>query len=751
MRVLELLAPARNMEIGIAAIDCGADAVYLAGPAFGARQAAGNSIGDIRLLCDYAHRFGAKVYVTLNTIIYDQEIDEAFSLACALQDAGADALIVQDLAIAELKAKYPEKLGIPLHASTQCSIRTVDTARRLESLGFSRIVLERELNPGEVRNICRQSGCEIEAFVHGALCVCFSGQCYLSAAINGRSANRGECIQACRSRYDLTDSTGQPLVDNGRTVALDRTLLSLKDLNMSEHLEEMADAGVMSFKIEGRLKGISYVRNIVAAYSEALDRIVERSGGRYRRASFGKSIPAFTPDARKSFNRGFTDLRGNGGWACIDAGKALGEPVGKVVSLKKSGSRTEITVAPEDKSVRLHNGDGFVFIGRDGRENGFRADIGEGRRIICGTVNNIAVGSRIWRNLDTEFEKEVAKGACRLIECQLYCRVEQVGATQESPNSTEAGLDGQPKAEIKTGTQAENIDRTASGISGGQFRIVLRAESEDGRSAMMDTVIEGTAARDRQRMTDILRNQLTKNSGIYSFSLAGIDADILPMLPASQINSFRRKLAELLDASPCRSISIQGSPETPAHSLSDTGSQDYSGVSGTDCRHPDGYDCISSGGKDVGNRTETNGWTVFPENADYRFDIANHLSAGVYRRGGSRHVSPAYELAAAGIHPDWADDGAGRQAARDTDWQTAGSAGRPNQMQNSRHGSQDSVELMRSRYCVLRELGYCRKTPAYRRLNRQNSLAGGIFLKNNGRLFRLDFDCTSCEMTVKQP
>lgn len=726
MRVLELLAPARNMEIGIAAIDCGADAVYLAGPAFGARQAAGNSIGDIRLLCDYAHRFGAKVYVTLNTIIYDQEIDEAFSLACALQDAGADALIVQDFAIAELKAKHPEKLGIPLHASTQCSIRTVETARRLESLGFSRIVLERELNMDEMRNICRQSGCEIEAFVHGALCVCFSGQCYLSAAVNGRSANRGECIQACRSRYDLTDSTGQPLVDNGRAVALDRTLLSLKDLNMSEHLEEMADAGVMSFKIEGRLKGISYVRNVVAAYSEALDRIVERSGGRYRRASFGKSVPAFTPEARKSFNRGFTDLRSNGGWACIDAGKALGEPVGKVVSLKKSGSRTEITVAPEDKSVRLHNGDGFVFIGRDGRENGFRAEICEGRRIISGTVSNLSVGSRIWRNLDTAFEKEVAKGACRLIECQLYCRVEQVGATQESPNSTEAN-------------------------AGGQFRIVLLAESEDGRSAVVDTVIEGTAARDRQRMTDILRNQLTKNSSIYSFSLAGIDADILPMLPASQINSFRRKLAELLDASPCRSISIQGSPETLTHSLSDTGSQDHSGVNGTDCRHPDVYDCISSAGKGTGNRTETNGRTIFPETADYRFDIANHLAAEVYRRGGSRHVSPAYELTAAGIHPVWADDGAGRQAARDTDGQTAGSDGRPDQMQDSRHGSQDNVELMRSRYCVLRELGYCRKTPAYLRLNRQNSLAGGIFLKNNGRLFRLDFDCASCEMTVKQP
>lgn len=664
MRVLELLAPARNKEIGIAAIDCGADAVYLAGPAFGARQAAGNSIGDISQLCEYAHRFGAKVYVTINTIIYDQEIEEAFSLACAVQDAGADALIVQDFAIAELKSRHPEKLRIPLHASTQCSIRTVETARRLESLGFSRIVLERELNVDEVRNICRQSGCEIEAFVHGALCVCFSGQCYLSAAINGRSANRGECIQACRSRYDLTDSTGKPLVDNGRAVALDRTLLSLKDLNMSGHLEEMADAGVMSFKIEGRLKGISYVSNIVAAYSEALDRIVERSGGKYRRASFGKSIPAFKPDARKSFNRGFTDLRGNGGWACIDAGKALGEPVGKVVSLKKSGSRTEITIAPEDKSVRLHNGDGFVFIGKDGRENGFRADIGEGRRIISGTADNLSVGCRIWRNLDTAFEKEVAKGADRLIECRLHCRVE-----------------------VQT-EMTENIHGTASEISGGQFRIVLRAVSEDGRSAVLDTVSEGAAARDRQRMTDILRNQLTKNSGIYSFSLDGIDADVLPMLPASQINSFRRHLAELMDAAPCRSIPIQGSPETPAHSLSGTGSQDR---------------------------------TVFPKTADYRFDIANHLSAGVYRRGGSLHVSPAYELPAAGIAPVWADE------------------------------ADSDVELMRSRYCVLRELGYCRKTPAYRRLNRQNSLAGGIFLKNNGRLFRLDFDCASCEMTVKQP
>ena len=277
-RQLELLAPARNYDIGIAAIGCGADAVYIAGPAFGARQAASNSIEDIGRLCEYAHRFGARVFATLNTILYENELAEAARLLHACRDAGTDAVIVQDLAIVEMARR--ESIGIPLHASTQCAIRTPEQARFYESLGFSRLVLERELSLDQIRQIREAVSCELECFVHGALCVCYSGQCYLSEYLAGRSANRGACIQACRSRYDLYDT-------DGHMIAKDKTLLSLKDLNLRDRMEDLAEAGVTSFKIEGRLKNISYVKNTVRDYSSAFDRITGNGVGRYCRASFG--------------------------------------------------------------------------------------------------------------------------------------------------------------------------------------------------------------------------------------------------------------------------------------------------------------------------------------------------------------------------------------------------------------------------------------------------------------------------------
>ena len=254
MNQLELLAPARDLQIGIAAIDCGADAVYIAGPRFGARQAAGNGIEDIKALCDYAHKFGARIFVTLNTILYDDELEDAWEQMEAVRKAGADALIVQDMAIAAMAQE--RGYSIPLHASTQCAIRTPEQAAFLEKVGFTRLVLERELSLEQIKAIRAAVSCELEFFVHGALCVCYSGQCYLSEHIAGRSANRGACIQACRSRYDLTDGSGKVLVK-------DKALLSLKDYNLRRRMEELADAGICSFKIEGRLKNASYVRNVV--------------------------------------------------------------------------------------------------------------------------------------------------------------------------------------------------------------------------------------------------------------------------------------------------------------------------------------------------------------------------------------------------------------------------------------------------------------------------------------------------------
>ena len=641
MRALELLAPARNLEIGIAAIDCGADAVYLAGPSFGARQAAGNSLEDVKALCDYAHRFGARVYVTVNTIIYDEELEEAFALAQSLQEAGADALIVQDFALVRLKQLHPDRLSIPLHASTQCSIRTPQTAQRLRALGFSRLVLERELGMEEVSRISSSVDAEIEAFVHGALCVCFSGQCYLSAYLNGRSANRGECIQACRSRYDLVDRDGKPLKDGGRALAMDKTLLSLRDLNMMEHLGALAEAGVVSFKIEGRLKGLSYVRNVVGAYSGALDALVESSGGRYCRASFGRSRLGFTPDVNKSFNRGFTDLGKSGQWACLDAGKAMGEYLGRVAGLRcPVGAGNDVEIILADCRATIHNGDGLSFIGPDGRESGFKADIAEGNRIICKKVPGLRPGTVLWRNYDSAFEKEVSKPSSRLITASISFKSEA--------------------------------------LSGTVFKLEISAVTEDGRTACLVREENSELARDRQRMKEILSAQLSKTTGIFAFGVARIEGD-LPLLKAAAINALRREIAEKLQSAECHFRPI------------------------------------------LNVRAEVQ--AACPDVADYRNDVANELAAEVYRRGGSRFVYPAYELSVKGIHPKWGD----------------------------RETSRSRTELMRSRYCLLRELGYCKKTPEYRRLAAQNRLGEGIFIRNNSRVLMLDFDCSRCEMTVCPP
>ena len=379
MRQLELLAPARDAEIGIAAIDCGADAVYIAGPQFGARQAAGNDISQIRILCEHAHKYGARIFVALNTILYDDELEAAYRQMLDVQDAGADALIIQDMAIMKMAENgigdIRKDIRIPLHASTQCAIRTPEHARFLEGLGFSRLILERELSLEQIRDIHKAVSCELEFFVHGALCVCYSGQCYLSEHIAGRSANRGACIQACRSRYDLTDASGKILVK-------DKALLSLKDYNLHNRIEELADAGITSFKIEGRLKNASYVRNIVRYHSVKLDEIVSKKPEEYERGSYGRVRNSFIPNPDKTFNRGYTELYldgKRGKWAAMDAAKSMGEEVGTVISTNKD--KTSIAIKPSKKGISLNNGDGFSFVGKDGNVTGFRGDVCDGNGI----------------------------------------------------------------------------------------------------------------------------------------------------------------------------------------------------------------------------------------------------------------------------------------------------------------------------------------------------------------------------------
>ena len=396
-RSIELLSPAKNLECGMEAVKHGADAVYIGAGRFGARQAAGNSVEDIAALTRFAHFFGAKVYVTVNTILKDSELADAEKLIWQLYEAGADALLVQDMAV--LRMNLPP---IALHASTQCDVRSMEKVRFLASCGFTRVVLARELSLDEIRAIheaCPQV--ELECFVHGALCVSYSGQCYASQYCFNRSANRGECAQFCRLKFDLVDSDNQVIVKG-------RHLLSLRDMNRMESLEELMDAGVCSFKIEGRLKETSYVKNVTAAYSQAVDKILERRS-EFRRSSSGHSVLRFTPDVNKSFNRGFTDYFLHGRSADIwspDTPKSKGELMGQV----RIAGRGFLTITG-NKS--FHNGDGLCYIGHDGELKGFRVNRVENGRIFLylesGDMPEIKPGTDVYRNYDQEFEKTLAK------------------------------------------------------------------------------------------------------------------------------------------------------------------------------------------------------------------------------------------------------------------------------------------------------------------------------------------------------
>ena len=534
---LELLAPAKNIEIGIAAIDCGADAVYIAGPAFGARQAAGNSMEDLARLCSYAHKFGARIFMTLNTIIYDDELQEAYSLMCQAEDAGVDAIIVQDTAIMKMADGGPDGKGrrirIPLHASTQCAIRSVDKALFYKGLGFSRLVLEREMELPRIREISHATGSEIEFFVHGALCVCYSGQCYLSERITGRSANRGECIQACRSLYNLTDASGNVLVKN-------KALLSLKDYNLLKRIGDLADAGVTSFKIEGRLKNISYVRNTVLAYSRALDELVSRHPDKYRRASSGIITGGFTPDLSKTFNRGYTELfidGKRGQWASMDTPKGMGEVIGKVRTIRPLG-KDEMELNVEGRhGITLCNGDGFAFTDRNGDIVGFRGDICAGTTIRCRKTDGLTPGTLLYRNISTEFEKTLATRLCR--------RMIPV-----------------------------NVNVSVSGNASDGYLFSAAAMSSDGRKVSVNVSGGNAAAENAERMKSMILSQLSKTSEHYSFSTELVletSDGCVPFVPSAFLNGIRRSLAESLDGMPAiarplmnlRDGAADGSPAAP--------------------------------------------------------------------------------------------------------------------------------------------------------------------------------------------
>ena len=496
---LELLAPAKNLECGIAAIDHGADAVYIGAQRFGARAAAGNSVDDIRQLCDYARPYGVKVYVTVNTIIYDDELDDTRRLLDELAQAGVDAILVQDMALLSPHSPRSSFLvppsSIKLHASTQTDNRTAEKVAWLRDLGFSRVVLARELSIDEIRAIHEAvPDVELEVFVHGALCVSYSGLCYASQYCFHRSANRGECAQFCRMAFDLVDS-------DGRVVEHDRHLLSLRDMNQLQNLEALAEAGATSFKIEGRLKDAGYVKNVTAAYSQALDALVRRHPDRYRRASRGRVAYTFTPNLEKTFNRGYTTYFAHGRQpdiACFDTPKAMGEFVGTVKELR----RDAFTVAG---TAAYANGDGLCFLDDSRQLQGFRVNRAEGNRLYPQHMpEGLRPGLRLYRNSDQAFDRLLAR----------------------------------PSAERKIPITL-SLQPTADG-----FR--LRGVSDDGMSDVSVSMTIAHQTAEKPQHDNIVR-QLTKLGGTpYTCSAVDLPADFPYFIPSSLLAEMRRKIVEIL-------------------------------------------------------------------------------------------------------------------------------------------------------------------------------------------------------------
>lgn len=473
-RKIELLAPARDVECGFEAIRHGADAVYIGGPAFGARAAAGNSVEEIGRLCMFVHTYGARVYVTINTILYDDELNAVEKLIWQLYECGVDALIVQDMAL--FKLDLPP---IALHASTQMDNRTPEKAKFLEQVGFSQIVLARELSLSEIAAVHRAVNVPIEAFVHGALCVSFSGQCYASQYCFNRSANRGKCAQFCRLSFDLINADGEAIVK-------DKHLLSLRDMNRSSSIEEMLDAGVSSFKIEGRLKDASYVKNITAYYRQKIDEVLARRSDDFERSSYGISHLQFEPRAEKSFNRGFTDyyLHGrNGGVHSFETPKAMGEAVGVAKRIGRRSFSIKYTRG-EDASLRLNAGDGLCFLTPEGKLQGFRVNKVEGMDVYPAVMPTLYPDTPLYRNLDFDFEKQLSRPtAVRRLALRLQLTEEEQGFALTLQDETHVEVTKHfvcEKQEARS-PQHDNIVRQLSKLGDTPFEasdVVVETEGE---------------------------------------------------------------------------------------------------------------------------------------------------------------------------------------------------------------------------------------------------------------------------------
>jgi putative protease len=594
---LELLSPAKNADYGIAAVKHGADAVYVGASRYGARAAVGNDIADIARLVAFAHRYRAKVYCTLNTILYDDELADAERIAHELCDAGVDALIVQDMAFAEMG------LPLPLFASTQCDNMTPEKVTFLEDVGFKRVILARELSLDQIRAVRARSTVDLEAFVHGALCVSYSGRCYFSQAVCGRSANRGECAQPCRQTYDL--------YENGRLIAKNKHLLSLKDLDLSAWLSQLVDAGISSFKIEGRLKDEAYLKNITALYRRELDRIIEGTP-RYRKASSGSVTFGFVPDAAKTFNRGSIAYFVNGrskGHASFDTPKFFGEYVGTVSNLYRDSFKL-------DTDVTCNNADGITFFDASGELQGTNINSVKDGIVYPNRMTGIAKGTKIYRNHDAAFAAALARDTTKRT-VGVSMRVDVV--------------DGIP---------------------------VLTLTDEDGICVTISAETACEAARDQEKAKVTISQQLEK-LGQTMFHAVSIDVVSLPVphIPISAINDLRRRGIDALEkARAAAYVRTEASIEPNA--------------------------------------------VPYPQRElDYTANVANEKARAFYTRHAVTKIDPALETR--------------RSSAGDT--------------------------LMTTKYCILHEMGKCRKGM---------KTQAEYQLENNGRRYLIETDCTACEMRV---
>ena len=625
MDKIELLAPAKNLECGIAAIDHGADAVYIGAQRFGARVAAGNSVEDIAQLCTYAHQFGAKVYVTVNTIIYDEELEDTQRLLQDLQAANVDAILVQDMGLLSIvRSAFPLRyakncqLSTDLHASTQTDNRTIEKVQWLRSLGFRRVVLARELSLKEIAAIHQAvPDVELEVFVHGALCVSYSGQCYASQYCFGRSANRGACAQFCRLPFDLEDADGN-VIERGRH------LLSLKDMCRIDQLEELMEAGAVSFKIEGRLKDIDYVKNVTAAYSQRLNEIIARHPDKYCRASLGTCTYSFTPNLQKTFNRGFTDYFLYGRKPNIfspDTPKALGEYVGKVKEIRGNSFNVAGTAS-------FANGDGLCFFREEGRRSmvleGFRVNRAEGNRLYPYQMPaDLKPGTALYRNFDQEFQRVMmGKTAVRKIPVEMTLREVDNGF------------------ELQMGSQSVRFPMEKQLAQKPQHENIIRQLSKLG------------------------------NTPYECTSVHFVPQDFPFFIPSSVLTEMRREVSEKV---------IVNSEETVQTPVSSTDSHSGSNLSSF-------IPHLSSLYK-------------YP----YLFNIANQQARAFYEQQGLKEIAPAFELSPV-----------------------------------------KNPLIMQCRHCLKYSLGYCVKNGG-----EKSPWKEPLYLRlDDGRRFRLEFQCSECQMNV---